>query len=204
MKDFIKNNIVGILVIILFTFLILKKDKNSSNASSVVITIDTNWIKRDGVVVSTPIYIKGERDVIKESSIEYRPSDNYEELLKQFNELKINYLTKNTFQDSLIVDSSKITVTDVVQENKIIDRKWDYQFKYPEITKTITITNPPKRQMYIGGGFGVNKTNFLNSAEVGILYKDKREAIYSLGIQQDLGFKNPPILEVKRYWKIKF
>jgi hypothetical protein len=95
-----------------------------------------------------------------------------------------------------------VSVTDSVRENKIIGRSWQYNYKIPFVTKTVTVTNyaKPKTQLYVGGGVNTTQTLGLHSAEAGIILKTKKDKIYGLKAGSDIngnisyGFQT--------YWKI--
>jgi hypothetical protein len=96
-----------------------------------------------------------------------------------------------------------ITVTDIVWQNKLYGkRKYIYDYKIPEVTNTITIEKEtePRRQLYYGGSLFVNQ-RAINSISPGILYKTKKDQIYTLNTNID--FNGNIIVGAGAYWKIK-
>lgn len=148
----------------------------------------TYVIKDTTIYNTTPVLVAGGRDTILEKTIEYIPSDNYNDLAVQFTKLKQELLSRNVFRDSARFDSSSVAIVDTIQQNKIIGRSIDFKMKYPVITNTITITktNPPKTKFYLGGELGGNKTNLINQFEGAFLLKSKAERIYKAGVQIDI------------------
>lgn len=198
------NNLLNILVLALCLIIILQRcnEKQPDNKPKVI--KDTVWVVKEGsVITKQPIFIKGERDTILEKSIEYYPSADYNELLIQFSELKKELLSRNYYKDSLKIDSiGWVKVEDTIQQNRISGRKWEYNLKYPIITKTVIY--PPKltRQLYVGGGIGGNNIKPLSDVEIGLLYKNRKDQIFGMGIQKTFD-EQPITYNLKSYWKIK-
>jgi len=151
---------------------------------------------------SKPIYVKGIRDTIIETEIEYILSDDDYGIAERLDTLIQLYSMKNIYLDSIKVDTfGYIKLIDTVQQNKFLGRSFITNVTIPE--KTITITNTiypkPKRQFYIGGGISGNKTSPINSINAGLLYKDRRDRIFGIGASYD-GQIN---YGIQSYWKIK-
>ena len=96
-------------------------------------------------------------------------------------------------------------LTDTISQNQIVSRDIKWNFQIPTIYDTKIVKELPKRQFYYGLGLGFNKTDFVNSAKFGILYKDKKDKVYGL----DLGVLNvnnnvSPYLGGSIYWKLSF
>ena len=96
-------------------------------------------------------------------------------------------------------------LTDTISQNKILSRKIEWNFQIPTIYNTKIVKELPKRQFYYGVGADFNKTNFIQSAKFGILYKDKKDKIFGL----NLGVLNAnnnvtPYVGGSLYWKLSF
>jgi len=151
---------------------------------------------------SRPVFIKGERDTIVETEIEYILSDDDYGIAEKLDTLIQLYSMKHIYIDSIPVDTfGYINIMDTVQQNKFLGRSYITNVTIPE--KTITITNTiypkPKRQFYIGGGVSGNRTSPINSINAGLLYKDRRDRIFGIGASYD-GQIN---FGINSYWKIK-
>jgi hypothetical protein len=151
---------------------------------------------------SRPVFIKGERDTIVETEIEYILSDEDYGIAERLDTLIELYSMKNIYLDSIPVDTfGYIKITDTVQQNKFLGRSFITNVTIPE--KTITITNTiypkPKRQFYIGGGISGNKISPINSVNAGLLYKDRRDRIFGIGASYD----GQIYYGISSYWKIK-
>lgn len=201
-------SIVQIVIIALLLIIALQKcdgDGKSGKTSSsrdTVISIRYHYVKDSGH--TKPIFIKGERDTILETSIEYMPSEDYDELLSQFEELKQTFLSRNVFQDSIPIDTfGYVSLYDTIQKNNILGRAYKSVVKVPE--KTITITNTiypePKRQMYIGGGIFGNKDNIAGQVQAGLLLKNKKDQIF--GVSTGINANGQVQYGISSYWKIK-
>jgi hypothetical protein len=151
---------------------------------------------------SRPVFIKGERDTIVETEIEYILSDEDYGIVEKLDTLIELYSMKNIYLDSIPVDTfGYIKITDTVQQNKFLGRSFITNVVIPE--KTITITNTiypkPTRQFYIGGGISGNKTSPINSVNVGLLYKDRRDRLFGIGAS----YNGQINYGISSYWKIK-
>ena len=151
---------------------------------------------------SKPIYVKGIRDTIIETEIEYILSDDDYGIAERLDTLIQLYSMKNIYLDSIKVDTcGYIKLIDTVQQNKFLGRSFITNVTIPE--KTITITNTiypkPTRQFYIGGGISGNRASPINSVNAGLLYKDRRDRIFGIGASYD-GQIN---YGIQSYWKIK-
>ena len=96
-------------------------------------------------------------------------------------------------------------LTDTIYQNKILSRKIEWNFQIPTIYNTKIVKELPKRQFYYGVGADFNKTDFIQSAKFGILYKDKKDKIFGL----NLGVLNAnnnvtPYVGGSLYWKLSF
>ena len=198
----------SIIIILLVLIILIQRCKNGNNTPVNINTHDTTtsikyvYVKDSGH--SKPIYIKGGRDTILENTIEYVPSEEYSDLLEQFNDLKIALLSKNIYKDEIPIDTfGNIKITDTIQRNMVVGRGWTTDIKVPE--KTITITNniypKPKRQLYVGGGIFLSQNEPVRQINVGLLLKNKKDQIYSVSAGIDL--KGTPEFGIHSYWKIK-
>lgn len=198
----------SIIIIFLVLIILIQRCKSGNNTPLNINTHDTTtsikyvYVKDSGH--SKPIYIKGGRDTILENTIEYVPSEEYSDLLEQFNDLKIALLSKNIYKNEIPIDTfGNIKITDTIQRNMIVGRGWTTDIKVPE--KTITITNniypKPKRQLYIGGGIFLSKNEPVRQINIGLLLKNKKDQIYSVSAGIDL--KGTPEFGIHSYWKIK-
>jgi hypothetical protein len=198
----------SIIIIFLVLIILIQRCKSGNNTSLNINTHDTTtsikyvYVKDSGH--SKPIYIKGGRDTILENTIEYVPSEEYSDLLEQFNDLKIALLSKNIYKDEIPIDTfGNIKITDTIQRNMVVGRGWTTDIKVPE--KTITITNniypKPKRQLYVGGGIFLSQNEPVRQINIGLLLKNKKDQIYSVSAGIDL--KGTPEFGIHSYWKIK-
>ena len=96
-------------------------------------------------------------------------------------------------------------LTDTISQNRILSRKIEWNFQIPTIYNTKIVKELPKRQFYYGVGADFNKTDFIQSAKFGVLYKDKKDKIFGL----NLGVLNTnnnvtPYIGGSLYWKLSF
>lgn len=207
-RNFVGNNFINLIVVILIVIVLLQRcggdggNNTNLNKTDTVVSVVNHYYKDSGS--SKPIFIKGGRDTILESSIEYIPSDDYEELYNQFQDLKAILLSKNIQKDDIPIDTfGHIILTDTIQKNLIIGRGYVSTIKIPE--KTITITNTiypkPKNQWYVGGGISGDKLQIVKQIEAGLLFKNKKDQIF--GIFAGMNTNGQVQYGVQSYWKIK-
>ena len=96
-------------------------------------------------------------------------------------------------------------LTDTISQNKILSRKIEWNFQIPTIYNTKIVKELPKRQFYYGVGADFNKTDFIQSAKFGILYKDKKDKIFGLNLGVINANNNvTPYVGGSLYWKLSF
>jgi hypothetical protein len=109
-----------------------------------------------------------------------------------------DYYAIRTYEDTQVLDSLDLTITDTVSQNQILGRKIAYNFTYPRKTIKETIYINP-REFYVGLGLTGDKTqiNYLGGE---LMYRNKRKQAYGfgLGVNQDL----QPVFTGRMYWKI--
>jgi hypothetical protein len=105
-------------------------------------------------------------------------------------------------------EGSTATIMDTISTNRIISRRTKFDIRNKIITETITVKEPDKLKVFIGGGVDFGATDLsLTGAKVGILVKPANDKVFRL----DLGaFNSPgtnditPYIGLGAYWKISF
>ena len=109
-----------------------------------------------------------------------------------------DYYAIRTYEDTQVLDSLDLTITDTVSQNQIVGRKIAYNFTYPRktITETIYIN---KRELYVGVGVTGNpdQLQYLGGE---LVYRNKKRQAYGLGVGVDQNLV--PVISVRMYWKI--
>lgn len=210
MKKLIGKHFFSIIIVILLLIIFLQKCEDDARQK-----VSLKGNKRDTTVliinhlykdttISKPVFVKGERDTVLESSVYYLPSSNYDSLYVQYNNLKEAFLSKNIYRDSVQIDTfGYIKVIDTIQKNESLGRSFIQDLKIPE--KTITITNTiipaPKRQLYIGGGIFGNENNVVGQMQAGLLLKNKKDQLF--GLSTGINANGQIQYGISSYWKIK-
>lgn len=169
--------------------------------SDTVIVRDTVWNEHDSTIIKQMTV----KEVIHDPVViqQFMPDTNYERLKIQFEMLVKEHAAKNVYADTLKLDTlGYIAVADTTQFNKLLKRTYDYKYKIPTITETITITKYPKKrnQVYIGGGINVEQTMVPRSAELGLILKTKRDQI--MGVKAGSDINGNVNYGFQSYWKI--
>ena len=198
------NKILVLIIAALVLFTAFNKSGGCSYEQKKADTItlhDTTFQVHDSLIVKR---LKIVNTIHHTPPTEYISDTNYPKLKAQYDTLVKEYLAKNTYTDTLKIDSiGWIAVADTVKKNQLENRSYKWNYKIPVITNTITIQNyeKPKNQIYIGGGIDVNKGITVNNIHIGGLLKTKKDHILgiTIGTQIDGGV----VYGFQSYWKIK-
>jgi len=122
-----------------------------------------------------------------------------------------DYYTKYSYRDTVLVDKYGTgIIKDDVTQNEIVSRQIEWDLDIPIVKETITVKELPKNQLYIGAGMGLDKVNFINNVNVGLLFKTKKDKIYGLNAgltNSTINLGSPqteltPYVGLSLYWKI--
>ena len=154
-------------------------------------------IERDTVVEyitienEVPVYVPKLRTVVKTRIDTFSTPIDTAAILADY------YVVK-TYEDTQVLDSLDLIITDTVSQNQIVGRKIAYNFTYPRktITETIYIN---KRELYVGVGVTGNpdQLQYLGGE---LVYRNKKRQAYGLGVGVDQNLV--PVISVSMYWKI--
>ena len=145
-------------------------------------------------VVKVIKYVPKVDTVYLDRTKEPKPSTELAELTLQYEMLADRHYSKVEYKDTVKLkdslyknqDLGTVYVNDVVSENQLVKRDISYELKYPVITNTTTITKTveasKKNQFYVGGQVLGNKANFVNSANLLFLLKNKRDVMYGVSV----------------------
>lgn len=152
---------------------------------------DTTYVTRDSIIfregkkikveVKVPVYIPTEVDT--------------QNILK-------DYFSKRFYIDTLdLGQKSFVIIKDTITENKILARVFESSITERIISDTLFLKEPPKRQMFIGFQMGFDKKDLINYGGLSLLYKDKKDKIFGLGI--GINSNGQPTLMGNMNWKIQ-
>lgn len=154
-------------------------------------TIDTTYIPKN-----TVIYHKG-KDIIVEKEVPIMIPLDIDTLA-----LIKDYYTSRSYKDTLTLDSlSFVILSDTIAKNRIESRKFQSHIVYPIIKETIIAIEPPRNQVFLGASLGFDKTNIVNFAGPSVIFKSKKDHLYSLGV----GYSNAKTVSIQAgvFFKIK-
>lgn len=213
---FLKNNWLAALALFLFLWLMFKPagcGPNIGNGKDTVrVETHTEYIPQPPIQI--PVYMptqsSSQAPIIIPPS--YQPSKDYETLIKQYNDLANKFLAVNTYKDSITLKDTSgmrvgvVNLQDVVSENQLKSRSPSYQLSFPHTTTTITLREPPKNQVFFGGGLSGSPTFPVNGVDLGLIIKNKKDRVYDFkaGMRSYNGSTFQPNFQIGTYWKIKF
>ena len=191
--------IIGLLVVV---FLMRTCNQNKDKTDTIKINgkkydviqhdIDTQYLYHD-----TIIYKKG-KTIIKDTTIFVEvPS------VVDTNKILEDFYAKSVYKDTITLNDSlgTISLIDTISENKIQDRKYNLKIREKIVKEFLVVKEPSKGQLYIGGTINVDKINLLNYVGPSLLYKTKKDNLYSFGI--GYGINKSVSIQGGTYWKIK-
>lgn len=117
-----------------------------------------------------------------------------------------DYFAKIPYTDIVALDTiGTIQINDTISKNRIISRSFVFDYKIPIIRETLIVKEKPVNQLYFGGGINFDQTDFLNSTNVGLLFKSKKDKIFLINIGMSLnGNTVKSYIGGGLYWKIRF
>lgn len=201
----LKIKLTDVVIVVLLIILLLQRcggGGNPKNPTVPQITRDTVWVHKDSTITTKPQIIGTVTVPIDRWNTEYLPDTNYTKLLAQYMDITSKFLASNMHSDSLKIDSiGYVHVSDTVSRNLITSRSYRYNLKYPIIKETITIPEPKKTQVYIGGELQGNDNELVSDVSVGLLLKNKKDQIFGLNVGYSVygGVQ----FGLSSYWKIK-
>lgn len=206
LKELKKISISEIAVIVLLVIILLQRCGGSKPIKvEPKIIRDTIFIEHTGTTITTPKVVNNVPFTVPVDhwKIEYLPdTSSMSRLVKQYEELVRKFLATNIQKDSVKIDSiGHIYITDSVSSNIVKNRLVTWNLKYPQITTTIIIPEPKRRQLYWGGYIQGQQGSLVNQIGTGILYKDKKDQIF--GAQVGIDRNGELNIGLSSYWKIK-
>ena len=190
MKVWFKN-IQTLLVIVLVVIIFLMRGCSSTPAST------EPRIERDTITE----YITIEKEsIVYQPKIKYITKVDIDTFLTPVDTLAIlaDYYAVRTYEDTQVLDSLNITITDTVSQNQILGRQIAYNFTYPRktIKETVYIN---QRELYFGlRGIGnIDQVSYLGGE---MLFRNKKKQVYSFGVGVDQNLV--PVISLSMYWKL--
>ncbi len=199
---FLKNNIIGILILIVVILLLLDRWRKPQTIDEPVTKRDTVWIEKDTIIYSTPQFTESissnDTTIIQNN---YIPDTNYSKLVAQYYEVVNKLLAMNIFHDTIRIDTNGyVKIIDTVQNNMLVGRSTLLNIKYPTITETVMMPERKTSQIYLGG---ILQTN-LNYHQIGVggILKTKND--FMIGGSFGINTYGDAMYGVNAYWKLKF
>ena len=200
---------VFVVIAALLAIIFLQRECGSPSTS-------TGSIKRDTVRIVDTVYIqakieKTSKPKVKKSIPGKIPDSlkvtdtTYQTLLKKYEALVKAHVALNIYEDSVSLDSlGSLKIVDTLQFNLLSKRKIFANLKIPKIIQKETIyetkIEPPRRQLYTGIGMYSSTALTGAGANLGLLYKTKKDNIY--GTTVGVNTSGQVLYGIQYYWKI--
>lgn len=198
------NKILTAIVAGLILFIAVGKGggcHSGARKSDTVITHDTTWTVHDSMIYIKP---KPAKTIYLEAPVRFLADTNYDRLKIQYDSLLKEFFALKAYADTVRLDTlGYVAIADTVQQNGLTGRSYHSNYKIPTVTVTKTITHydPPKAQLYYGGGLDLNQTLAPTGAHGGLILKTKKDQL--IGFQVGTGINGGINYGFQSYWKIK-
>ena len=193
-----------LIIILLGVVILMKTCSGKSNPD------DPNKIKIDGKTydlvktIHDTVKVKHDTTVYKPGKTIIHDTTIYVDVPVDIDTAEIlkDYFAKNIYIDTLNLPNGlgKIMLRDTISKNLIYARRWDASIIEKSTNTTIVVKDPPTWQLYYGLSVGFDKAHIINYAGPSLLYKSKRDDIYSISA----GYSSDKTVAVNGsiFWKI--
>lgn len=198
------NRLLVIIIAVLVLYTAFSKGggcHSEHRKSDTLIKHDTAWTVHDSLIYSKPKPGKIIHDTIPP---QYLADTNYARLKIQYDSLLKEFFALKIYADTVRLDTlGYVSVIDSVQKNGLLGRSFHTNYKIPTvtITKEITHYDPPKAQLYIGGGLGFDQNFAPKGVNGGAILKTKKDHLIGFGVGTADG--KSVNYNFSSYWKIK-
>lgn len=199
------NKLLAPIIIILVLYIAFSKTGCHTGArkSDTVVTHDTAWTVHDSLIYAKPKPAKVIHDTTQIPP-QYIADTNYARLKFQYDSLLKEFFALKIYADTVRLDTlGYIAVADSIQKNGLLGRSYRTNYKIPTVTVTKTITHydPPKTQVFFGGGLDLNKTFGITGLRGGALLKTKSDQVIGVSVGTEVG--GGLNYGFQSYWKLK-
>lgn len=190
MKKYFQN-IQSLLVVVLVVVIFLMRGCSGTPASTEPRTERDTIVEYVTIEKEYPVYVPKVKYVTKVDIDTFSTPIDTAAILADYYAIK-------TYEDTQVLDSLDLTITDTVSQNQIVGRKIAYNFTYPRktIKETVYIN---QRELYFGlRGIGnLDQISYLGGE---MLYRTKKKQVYSFGVGVDQNLV--PVIALSMYWKL--
>lgn len=179
--------LIAISLFVMLCIFLLFKNCKCGNSELKSVRVDTVYKEVKGEVIYVPkvdsiYFTRNTRELVP-----YATTDTlYIPELENVDTAAIlsDYYKAVIYKDTLRNQYGTITVTDTVSQNRIKGRGVRTNLSIPEITKTITLTQPKRAQVYLGADLFGNEDDYLDGYNVNLSLKTRSDKIIEVGYNQ--------------------
>ena len=190
MKKYFKNIQSLLIVVLVVVILLMRQCSGQATPTEPQIIRDT-IIEYVTIEKEYPVYVPKIKYITKVDIDTFTTPIDTSAILA-------DYYAIRTYEDTQVLDSLDLTITDTVSQNQILGRKIAYNFTYPRKTiKETIILN--KRELYFGVGVtgNLDQLQYLGGEMV---FRNKKRQAYGLGVGVDQNLV--PVISARMYWKL--
>jgi hypothetical protein len=204
----IPNTIILLLVVILVIVLINPKGIVPNRTLLKVDSVP--YAVYDTVLVDSLVEVEVEVEVPVPYEVEKRVEVPVIQPVDTTEIMKI-YFAKVPHNEILMLPNNqgKITITDTISKNSVVNRKFIADIKKMIVKDTIYTKEPKKSQLFFGFEGGFNKVDVVSHIGTGVIFKTKEDKLYHVGVGVANRLTNETNGDFKPYvnggvfWKIK-
>lgn len=202
----VKRVLLGLFLVLVIILLFKKCDCGRTTPTETV-RVDTVYKEVKGEVVYVPKVDTMYFTKTTSKTIPYRVFDTL--YLPELVELEpdtaaiiANYTKAFLYSDTIKNKYGNIIINDTLTRNRIYGRGVKTNLLIPEVTKTITLTQPRRNMVFIGANLLGSETDFFKGYNVNLSLKTKQDRMIEVGYNQLFGGEHYYSLGLK--WKLSF
>lgn len=112
------------------------------------------------------------------------------------------FYSTRVYKDTIRNQYGYVAIKDTISQNQLKGRSAKSDFNIPVITRTITLTQPKRNQLYFGAGMFGSETDLLKGYEAGMLFKTRKDRILALSYNQT--WNGDHFYKAGLYFKLSF
>lgn len=199
-----KVQIKDVFILVLLLVIVLQRSCSGPNTPGNTVSIDGKKYEVLNHRVDT-VVIEKNTTITKEGKDIYHETPAYVPVPSSVDTGQIlrDYYAKKVYRDTLTLNDSLgvVTLTDTIHQNGIWNRQFQASIRQKTIKETLVVREPKRSQVFLGLTTGFDKVSGINSMGSGLVYKDKKDRLYQIGV----GVQNTPlkwIIQGGVYWKL--
>lgn len=187
-KSIVKDSVIIALCIVIMVILLSKSCGKKESEPNQTTVYDTIYKQERLDTIYTPKlltrYLRPDAPKVFEKwdtlYIEQLKDVDTSEILRDYNSFLI-------YKDTVRNKYGYVVINDTLTMNRIVSRGVITELKVPEVTKTVTLSQPKRAALFIGGGVFGNQKDLAAGYDVNVAFKTRGDKIIEIGYSQFFG-----------------